>query len=120
MAKYRKKPVVVDAWLWDGSEDTFQREILPEIDFAKLPNDGVYKTPGIGFTPTTGEIDIPTLEGTMTAKPGDYIIKGVQGELYPCRADIFEATYDEVADTDHWVPASDEMVGDSPRSRDET
>lgn len=39
-------------------------------------------------------IMIPTLEGSMAARPGDYIIKGVAGEFYPCRADIFAATYD--------------------------
>jgi len=39
---------------------------------------------------------IPTLEGTMTANPGDYIIKGLQGEFYPCKPDIFEASYTEV------------------------
>ena len=41
-------------------------------------------------------IDIPTLEGVMKASPGDYIIKGVQGEFYPCKADIFEATYERM------------------------
>ena len=41
-------------------------------------------------------ISIPTLEGTMIASPGDYIIRGVQGEFYPCRADIFEQTYEPV------------------------
>lgn len=41
-------------------------------------------------------IDIPTLEGTMRANPGDWIIKGVQGEFYPCKPDIFEATYEAV------------------------
>jgi hypothetical protein len=42
------------------------------------------------------EIEIETLEGTMTATPGDWIICGVQGELYPCKPDIFEATYEPV------------------------
>lgn len=40
--------------------------------------------------------DIGTLEGTMTASPGDFIIRGVQGEIYPCKPDIFRATYEEV------------------------
>ena len=43
---------------------------------------------------------IDTLEGTMTATPGDYIIKGVQGEFYPCKPDIFEKTYEKVAEVD--------------------
>ena len=41
-------------------------------------------------------IDIPTLEGVMKASPGDYVIRGVQGEFYPCKPDIFEATYEPV------------------------
>jgi hypothetical protein len=58
--KYRKKPVVIDA---------FQTET---------------------------ELQIETLEGTMTASPGDFIIKGVKGEIYPCKPDIFWLTYEEV------------------------
>ena len=46
--------------------------------------------------PGYDHILIPTLEGNMRALPGDYIIKGVQGEFYPCKPDIFEATYDAV------------------------
>lgn len=91
--KYRKKPVVIDAWKWDGVNID---DILQHVDFDKLPSDGVHKTPGIGHTPATGELYIPTLEGTMCARPGDYIIKGVQGEFYPCKPDIFEATYEAV------------------------
>lgn len=45
---------------------------------------------------TDVEVEIPTLEGTMMASPGDWIICGVQGELYPCKPDIFAATYEEV------------------------
>jgi len=41
-------------------------------------------------------VDIPTLEGTMRCDPGDWIIRGVKGEVYPCKPDIFEATYEEV------------------------
>ena len=51
---------------------------------------------GPGDWRITGDlgIDIPTLEGTMHANPGDWIIRGVKGELYPCKPDIFEATYE--------------------------
>lgn len=45
-----------------------------------------------------GGIDIRTLEGTMTALYGDWIIKGIKGEIYPCRNDIFEATYEKVVE----------------------
>lgn len=95
--QYRKKPVVIDAILWDGTEKCMHEVVLPFFgDISKLPNDGTHVNPGLGYTPPTGELDIPTLEGVMTAKPGDWIIKGVKGEFYPCKPDIFEATYDKV------------------------
>lgn len=56
------------------------------------PNDEPLPEYGINF------IEIETLEGTMQASPGDYIIKGVQGEFYPCKPEIFEATYEAVDD----------------------
>ena len=49
---------------------------------------------------TDEEVEIETLEGTMTANKGDYIIKGIQGELYPCKPDIFNQTYDIKLDGD--------------------
>ena len=78
--KYRKKPVVVEAVRWNGNN---HKEV---IDFAenKIWFDGL------------GNIWIATLEGDMVAKTGDYIIKGVQGEFYPCKPDIFAETYEEV------------------------
>jgi len=79
--KYRKKPVVIDAVQWVGSN-------FVEIDeFITVPHETY---------PSVGEVKIPTLEGLMLASTGDYIIKGVQGEFYPCKPDIFEKTYDEV------------------------
>ena len=78
MAKYRKKPVVIDAVQWTG-------ENMQEIsDFASHCAEIVNDT-----------LLINTLEGTMTASKGDYIIRGVQGEYYPCKPDIFEETYEK-------------------------
>lgn len=94
MAKYRKKPVVIDAVRWTGLEQDLP-SVLALVDFDALPNDSVHVNPGIGFVPSLGTLDIPTLEGVMTAQPGDWIIRGVQGEVYPCKPDIFEATYEE-------------------------
>lgn len=96
--KFRKKPIVIDAVRWTGGN---VNEVLPFIqdgkpDFSHLPNDGVHVHPGIGHSPVEGTLDIPTLEGTMTARPGDWIIRGVKGEFYPCKPDIFEATYEPV------------------------
>lgn len=90
--KYRKKPVVIEAIQWTGRNVD---EVMPFFgDFSKLPNDGVHVHPGIGHSPVEGHLYIPTLEGTMTANAGDWIIKGVKGEFYPCKPDIFTATYE--------------------------
>ena len=83
--KYRKKPVVIEAIQFDG---TNSEDIL---DFMGDHED----IDGCSFV--MGEnVFIPTLEGTMTANVGDYIIKGVNGEFYPCKPDIFDKTYDKV------------------------
>ena len=83
--KYRKKPVVIEAvqWLQDNKEeiDSF---VGKELDY--------------------GEADclliIPTLEGDHIVGPFDFIIKGIKGEFYPCKPDIFELTYEEVLEND--------------------
>lgn len=89
MKKYTKKPVTIEAIQWDGNN---LKEI---IDFTGLHESAskwtweeykeVVKNEGL---------KIFTLEGTMMASVGDYIIKGVKGEFYPCKPDIFIATYD--------------------------
>jgi hypothetical protein len=80
---YRKKPVVVEAWQIDTLDYDEMCEILRWCG---------------GQAVDEGEavMAIPTLEGLMFAKGGDYIIRGVQGEFYPCKPDIFEATYETV------------------------
>jgi hypothetical protein len=100
MTKYRKKPVVVEAVRWDGTEKCLTEIALPFIakdgSFAHLPRTNGMISPGVGYMPPDGTLYIPTLEGDMAAKPGDWIIKGVKGELYPCKPDIFHATYEPV------------------------
>lgn len=90
MAKYRKKPVVVEAFRWTGGPDqTEDPEWICDAMRAgsvRLEQSG---TPGVAMM-------IETLEGTHRANKGDWIIRGVKGELYPCKPDIFEATYDAV------------------------
>lgn len=85
MPKFRKKPVVIDAIQWTGN-------LLELKEFLKT-------------TQTTAEpyvvsssLMIPTLEGLMEARVGDYIIVGVNKELYPCKSDIFAKTYDMESD----------------------
>lgn len=81
--KYKKKPVEVEAIQWTR-ENTIE-ELKKFFNGAEAY-----------LLPEMQRISIKTLEGTMIAEVGDYIIKGVQGEFYPCKPDIFEQTYEEV------------------------
>lgn len=92
MSLFKKKPVVVEAFKWTG--DMFQNEDPVWITEA-IQEGSVY----FGNVSSEGVVmKIDTLEGTMTAQRGDYIIKGIKGELYPCKPDIFEETYELVND----------------------
>lgn len=93
MKKYRKKPVEVEVFKWLG--DIRQSEDPEWIITAIYDNKVSF---GIDRGNSRPIMLIETLEGTMTAYPGDYIIQGVQGEIYPCKADIFEQTYESVID----------------------
>src|SRR5215469_12901472 len=85
MPKFRKKPVVINAVRYDGNN-------IPEIfDFAGFDN---VDLPSY----MSDELMITTLEGEHIASVGDWIIQGIKGEFYPCKPDIFEATYEEVND----------------------
>ena len=83
--KYRKKPVVIEAVQFSGEN---RREVLsfvyPNLSEDALSGAEIMRLPVV----------IQTLEGDMTASPGDWIIKGVKGEFYPCKPDIFAASYD--------------------------
>lgn len=88
--KFVKKPVVIEALQWDGtrvSADNISKA-FPELITYKFIYDEDY-TP---FTTPYSWL-IYTLEGTITAKPNDWIIKGIKGEFYPCKPDIFEQSY---------------------------
>ena len=79
--KYRKKPVVIEAIQWTGkNKDEIRSFVGKSLDYLA----------------TTNVVRIITLEGLMGANIGDYIIKGVNGEFYPCKPDIFEKTYEKV------------------------
>jgi hypothetical protein len=81
MATYQKKPVRVQAFKLGA-----KGEPTPAPDWFFPKKDQI----------TDEGILIPTLEGTMLAQWGDYVIQGIKGEIYPCKPDIFEATYDLV------------------------
>lgn len=93
--KYRKKPVVVEAVQWTGDiESLGEIEKLQGFSFSKDEIVDIVRS---------DEIRIRTLEGEMTASLGDYIIRGVHGEIYPCKPDIFEETYEMAEDEESSV-----------------
>jgi len=77
--KYRKKPVVIEALIWTGVNVNEMYTFTGHSNSKKQEQ----------------RLRIKTLEGHIWAEPGDYIIKGVQGEFYPCKPDIFKMTYEE-------------------------
>lgn len=97
MGKFRKKPVIIEAVRWTGSEVEGGAPPWLVEALGKNPDD-------VGSViRVIDKVRIKTLEGAVMAAPGDWILKGVEGELYPCRSDIFEKTYQEVIDV---VPQS--------------
>lgn len=87
MHRYRKKPVVIEAMQWDGS-----------VEVATTIIDWILVGGGTARYHDEEVIVIDTLEGTMSLTRGNFAIRGVQGEFYPCKLDIFEATYEKVDD----------------------
>ena len=88
--KFKKKPVEIEAIQYTGKND---------FEISKWSNDLVYPSPVLEpaeNNPSGSYLQIKTLEGVMTAIVGDWIIKGVKGEFYPCKNDIFLMSYDVV------------------------
>jgi hypothetical protein len=104
MGRYRKKPVEIEAMLLPADATPAQgmavyQWIESHVGSTQPAGDGPGFSPtstGVTIDPADGLIVIRTLEGDMKVSPGDYVIRGVQGEFYPCKPDIFQATYDEV------------------------
>ena len=94
MPRYRKKPVVVNAYQMTN-ENALDYWNWPAWLQAGLTKDPMQEGAVIR---REGEIRIQTLEGTQLVSPNDYIIEGIKGEIYPCKPDIFEATYEEVVE----------------------
>ena len=90
MPKYRKLPVVIEAIRFDGNNG---HELRLWSDGAVIVSPVLEPTDD---NPTGEYVQIKTLEGTMRGNVGDYIIKGIKGEFYPCKPDIFEATYEAI------------------------
>lgn len=96
--KYRKKPVIIEAFKYDGDLMNSKGEYyVPEWAVEAYKSGVLFYSADDSNTPPC-ELFIKTLEGNMKASVGDYIIRGVEGELYPCKPDIFEQTYEPVED----------------------
>ena len=89
--KFRKKPVVIEAVQFDGTAASG----VAVFDAFDIPN-GKFLPDLANVGGTGNRLLIPTLEGELTASAGDFIIRGVKGEYYPCKPDIFAATYEAV------------------------
>jgi hypothetical protein len=92
MPKFRKLPVEIDAIQWTGDNIEAVMAFMHPVEPISV-NDLSH----MRFTNADDLVGIQTLEGLVVAGKGDWIIRGVAGELYPCKPDIFEATYEPVA-----------------------
>ena len=82
--KYRKKPLVIEAMQYIGGD-------VNALELTAFTRAWEYEGEPCAFGPVVGVI--PTMEGVMMVSPGDWVIRGVKGEFYPCKLDIFEKTY---------------------------
>lgn len=104
MGKYRKKPVVIEAVQFSGvapdwlAEPMFDKSFVAPDWLAEAMGRHESEVGAVWFEPgwKPPVLQIHTLEGTHRAMPGDWIIRGVKGELYPCKPDIFAKTYELV------------------------
>ncbi len=94
MPKFRKKPIEIEAVQWTGDNHREMFNFLGGKDEEYIQATGVNFY--IDWNKVNGGLIIKTLEGEHIASIGDWIIKGVQGEYYPCKPDIFETTYEVV------------------------
>lgn len=84
--KYVKKPVIIEAMVFRDNVD-YLAELSEFMDNKEVR---------VSYVESEPKLLIETLEGTMSASEGDYIIKGISGEFYPCKPEIFHKTYEEV------------------------
>jgi hypothetical protein len=103
MSRYRKKPVEVEARQFDGSEAcgnalvAWLTECGAQAEYHPFLADRFKGDPKVYVAHPDPYMRVVTLEGTMVASKGDFIIRGVHGEFYPCKPDIFAATYEPVS-----------------------
>ena len=98
MQKFVKKPVVVEAIQYNG------------INITEIESFLVSKLPTVWSSVEDTQLIIPTLEGDMKVSKGDYIIKGIKGEFYPCKPDVFKSTYNVVEDNNGILSEGEKRV----------
>lgn len=108
--KFRKKPVVVEAVQYAGSGNMNPRGGLPDWLWDALES-GVAR-----FVNGTDPLLLKTLEGDLTVSPGDWIIQGVKGEIYPCKPEIFALTYEPAPPSDAVGQPTSDTSGGSTRA----
>lgn len=96
MSKYRKKPIIIEAFQYDGDFQKQTGEYYVPIWAVEAYKNGVLYFKQLDTLGHPCELFVRTLEGNMKANIGDYIIQGVNAELYPCKPDVFEKTYELV------------------------
>jgi len=104
--KYRKRPVVIEAFRWTGGPGQTEDPLW----IIEAMKDG-----RAGVDPDGGSLWLKTLTGIMTAFPGDYIIRGGRGEIYPCKAGMFDLTYEEAPHD----PEGEEATSETKVSKEE-
>ena len=98
MQKFVKKPVVIEAIQYDGANITEVESFVG----AKLPS--------VWLSVEATQLVIPTLEGDMKVSKGDYVIKGIKGEFYPCKPDVFKSTYNVIEDNNGILSEGEKRV----------
>ena len=89
MPKFRKKPIIIEAVQYNGYEEISGTNLVSREVREFLGDDLDYHVLEDGLL-------IPTLEGDMLVRPSDWLIRGVNDEIYPCKNDIFQKTYERV------------------------
>ena len=108
MNRYVKKPIAIEAVKWKG----FNNDEIKDFAGDSVKIEVIREGDADNGIPPSVDCSIETLEGVMKANVGDYIIKGVNGEFYPCKQDIFEKTYDNTGRADSWVPSISDVFAE--------
>lgn len=108
--KYIKKPIIIEAFKYEGDLSANGKYCVPSWAIEAYENGTLYYKEA---DDSSSELFVKTLEGDMLCEVGCYIIQGVEGEIYPCRSDIFDKTYEKVKNGISYKPYTNEEVVDN-------